>query len=84
MNGNRIFDLADATERPAIVTAFYDRYRGKIADIGTIAQRNEILSDMEERFREYVRREPQNRDKLSEVYQLLKRKCWEVEFHGNQ
>lgn len=84
MNGNRIFDLADATERPAIVTAFYDRYRGKIADIGTIAQRNEILSDMEEQFREYVRRELQNRDKLSEVYQLLKRKCWEVGLHGNR
>lgn len=27
--------------------------------------------------------EQRNRDKLSEVYQLLKRKCWEVGLFGN-
>lgn len=78
-----IIDLADVPECPAAVMAFYDRYRGKIADIETAAQRNEILSDMEERFRRYVRTEPQIRNQLSEVYQLLKRKCWEVELCDN-
>lgn len=80
----RIIDLADVPECPVAVVTFYDRFRGKIADIEIIAQRNEILSDMEERFRECVRQEPQNRDKLSEVYQLLKRKCWEVGLCGNR
>lgn len=84
MNGNRIFDLAYTPWCPAAVAAFYDRYREKIADIGTIAQRNEILSEMEERFREYVRREPQIRDELSKIYELLKVKCWEVGLHGNK
>ena len=72
-----IIDLADVQESSAAVTAFYDRFRRKIADIETVEQRNGILADMEEDFREYVRAEPQNRDRLSEIYQLLKRKCSE-------
>ena len=73
-----IIDLADVQESPAAVTAFYDRYQRKIADIETVEQRNNILSDMQQDFETEVRRESQNRDKLSEIYQLLKRKCWEV------
>ena len=39
--------------------------------------------EMQQDFETEVRQEPQNRDKLSEVYQLLKRKCWEVGLFGN-
>lgn len=78
-----IIDLADVQESPTSVTAFYGRFRGKIADIVTVEQRNNILSEMQQDFETEVRQEPQNRDKLSEVYQLLKRKCWEVGLFGN-
>lgn len=78
-----IIDLADVQESPAAVTAFYDRYRGKIAEVESVEQRNNILSEMQQDFETEVRQEPQNRDKLSEVYQLLKRKCWEVGLFGN-
>lgn len=57
---------------------FYDRFRERIAGIKTIEERNSILSDMQEDFTRQVRNEPDNRDKLSRVYQLLKMKCWEV------
>ena len=78
-----IISLADAPGCPAAVTAFYDRFQGKIADIETVEQRNNILSDMQQYFEREVRQEPQNRDKLSEIYMLLKRKCWEAGFCGN-
>ena len=83
MSGNKSISLADAPECPAAVTAFYDRFRERITGIETVEQRNDILSDMQETFETEVRQEPQNRDKLSEVYQLLKRKCWEVGLCGN-
>lgn len=83
MNGNKAIGLADAPDCPAVVTVFYDRFRGKIADIKTVEQRNNILSDMQQYFEREVRQEPQNRDKLSGIYQLLKRKCWEVGLCGN-
>lgn len=57
---------------------FYDRFRERIAGIKNIEERNSILSDMQENFTKQVRNEPDNRDKLSRVYQLLKMKCWEV------
>ncbi len=78
MSRSRVICLADVPECPAAVTAFYDRYREKIAEVETVEQRNNILSEIQQYFEIEVREEPQNRDKLSEVYQLLKRKCWEV------
>lgn len=57
---------------------FYDRFRERIAGIKTVEERNGILSDMQEDFIRQVRNEPDNRDRLSEVYQLLKQKCWEA------
>ena len=83
MNRDRVFSLADAPGCPAAVTAFYDRYRERITGIKTVEQRNNILSEMQQDFETEVRQEPQNRDKLSEVYQLLKRKCWGVGLFGN-
>ena len=80
---NKIISLADAPGCPAAATAFYDRYRERITGIKTLEQRNNILSEMQQDFETEVRQEPQNRDKLSEVYQLLKRKCWEVGLFGN-
>jgi len=82
MNNNKIISLADAPGLPAAVTAFYDRYRERITGIKTVEQRNNILSEMQQDFEREVRQEPQNRDKLSEVYQLLKRLCWEVGLFG--
>lgn len=43
-----IIDLADVQESPAVVTVFYDRLRGKIMDIETVEQKNNILSDMQQ------------------------------------
>ncbi len=83
MKKNKIISLADAPGCPAAVTVFYDRFRERITGIKTVEQRNNILSDMQQDFEREVRQEPQNRDKLSEVYQLLKRKCWEVGLFGN-
>lgn len=83
MNRNKVISLVDAPECPAAVTAFYDRFWERITGIETVEQRNDILSDMQQYFEREVRQEPQNRDKLSEVYQLLKRKCWEVGLCGN-
>lgn len=57
---------------------FYDRFRERIAGIKTVEERNSILSDMQEDFIRQVRNEPDNRDRLSEVYQLLKQKRWEA------
>lgn len=79
MNRDKAIRLADAPGLPAASMAFYDRYRERITVIETVGQRNNILSEMQQDFETEVRQEPQNRDKLSEVYQLLKRKCWEVD-----
>lgn len=84
MNRSRVISLADAPGCPAVITAFYDRYRGKIAEVETVQQRNNILSEMQQDFEREVRQEPQNRDRLSEVYQLLKQKCWEIRLCGNE
>ena len=83
MSKSRIISLADASLCPVAVTEFYDRYREKITRIETVEQRNNILSDMQQSFEREVKRELRNRDKLSEIYQLLKRKCWEVGLCGN-
>ncbi len=83
MNRDKAISLADAPGLPAASMAFYDRYRERITGIKTVEQRNNILSEMQQDFEREVRQEPQNRDKLSEVYQLLKRKCWEVGLFGN-
>ncbi len=83
MNNNKVISLADAPGLPAASMAFYDRYRERITGIKTVEQRNNILSEMQQDFEREVRQEPQNRDKLSEVYQLLKQKCWEVGLFGN-
>lgn len=71
MNRNKGISLADALECSASSVAFYDKYRGKIEEIRTVQERNGILSDMQQDFEREVRQEPKNRDKLSEVYQLL-------------
>ncbi len=83
MNRDKAISLADAPGLPAASMAFYDRYRERITGIKTVEQRNNILSEMQQDFETEVRQEPQNRDKLSEIYQLLKRKCWEVGLFGN-
>ena len=75
-----VFYLADM-ERGGNVNCelgFYDRFRVRIAGIKTVEERNNVLSDMQEDFTRQVRNEPDNRGKLSRVYQLLKMKCWEA------
>lgn len=78
MNRDKAIRLADAPGLPAASMAFYDRYRERITGIKTEQERSGILPDMQRDFETEVRQEPQNRDKLSEVYQLLKWKCCEV------
>ena len=70
--------LSDVKRCLPTIMWFYDKFMPRIADIRTIQQRNGILSDMEEQFRMCVLHEPNCRDDLSKVYQLLKQKCWEV------
>lgn len=83
MNSNKVISLADALEYPAAVTAFYDRFQEQIIGIKTVEQRNNILSDMQQDFEREVREWPRDRDELSEIYQLLKRECWEGGLCGN-
>ena len=78
MSRNKIISPVDVPACPAAAIAFYDRYRVKIAMVETIGQRNNILADMQEDFEKMVRQEPQNRDKLSEAYQMLKQKYQEI------
>lgn len=78
MNRDRVISLADVPPCPAAVTAFYDRYRARIEGIETTIQRNDILSAMQQDFERNVRHNPQERNELSRVYELLKMKCWEV------
>lgn len=80
---NRVIGLEDVPECSAAGVAFYNRFRERITGIKTVQERSGILSDMQRDFEIGARREPQNRDILSEVYQLLKRKCWEVGLFGN-
>ena len=74
---NHIIKLSDVKSSP-IACNFYDRYREPISRINTLDQRNNMLSVMQEDFERHVRAYPQERDELSETYQLLKRKCMEV------
>lgn len=74
----RVKALSDVKRCSPTIMWFYDKFMPRIADIKTVQQRNSILSDMEEQFRKCVLHEPDSRDNLSRVYQLLKKKCWEV------
>ena len=57
------------------VSDFYNKFKKQISEIRTISQRNMVLSDMQEEFTRTIRSEPQNRNQLSEYYQLLKEEC---------
>lgn len=72
-----VIQLADVKSCP-IASNFYHRYREKITRIKTISQRNSLLSDMNEDFQRSVKAYPQERNEISETYQLLKRKCMEA------
>lgn len=74
----KIKALSEVKYCSPIIMWFYDKFRPQIADVRTVQERNGILSDMSELFERVVRDEPDCRDQLSEVYQLLKRKCWEA------
>ncbi|MEY8519297.1 hypothetical protein AALC25_20885 [Lachnospiraceae bacterium 29-84] len=74
----RVKALSEVKHCSPTIIWFYDKFRPQIAKIQTVGRRNAILSDMEEQFRKRVLHEPNCRDDLSEVYQLLKQKCWEV------
>lgn len=72
-----VIQLSDVKNCP-MAGNFYHRYREPISRIKTIDQRNNMLSVMQEDFERYVRAYPQERNELSETYQLLKRKCMEA------
>ena len=54
---------------------FYNRFSHDIGQIKTVAQKNNVLSEMQETFQEAVRSNPGSRDELAEVYQELKIQC---------
>lgn len=74
----RVKALSEVKHCSHTIMWFYDKFKPQIADVRTVQERNGILSDMSELFERVVRDEPNCRDQLSEVYQLLKMKCWEV------
>lgn len=61
-----------------IAIDFENCFRYQISNIRTTEQKNEVLSQMEETFREAVRNNPSCRDSLSTVYQNLKIQCNEA------
>lgn len=54
---------------------FYNTFSYEISKIRTTAQKNSILSEMQEVFQEAVRNKPGIRNELSEAYQFLKVQC---------
>lgn len=58
-----------------IAIDFYNCFSYKISRMETVTGKNEVLSEMEEAFRETVRRSPSCRDEISAVYQQLKIQC---------
>ncbi|MCX4361428.1 MAG: hypothetical protein OSJ23_09310 [Mucispirillum schaedleri] len=58
-----------------IAICFYNRFSHDIGRIKTVAQKNNVLSEMQETFQEAVRNNPSCRNELSRVYQELKIQC---------
>lgn len=58
-----------------LTICFYNRFSYDIGQIKTVAQKNNVLSQMQETFQEAVRNKPSIRNKLSEIYQQLKIEC---------
>lgn len=61
-----------------LVIYFYNTFSYDISRIRTAAQKVDVLSRMEETFRQAVRNKPEIRNELSEVYQSLKVQCEKV------
>ncbi len=70
-----VIDASDVPVCAASALCLYDRYRPAIADIRTADERDAVLSQMKERFEWYLQHEPENAEQLTEIYQLLRRKC---------
>lgn len=58
-----------------LVICFYNRFSYDIGQIKTVAQKNNVLSEMQEVFQEAVKNMPGCRNELSEAYQFLKVQC---------
>jgi hypothetical protein len=58
-----------------LAICFYNRFSYDIGQIKTVAQKNNVLSEMQETFQEAVRNNPGCRDELAGVYQELKIQC---------
>ncbi len=58
-----------------ITICFYNMFSHEISHVGTVAQKVNILSRMEESFREAVRSKPNIRNEISAVYEKLKIQC---------
>lgn len=65
-----------------ITTDFYNCYSYKISCIGSIKDKNIVLSEMQETFADAVRSYPTCRNELSRIYQELKIRCEEAALHG--
>lgn len=62
-----------------ITIDFENCFHYQISNIKTVEQKNNILSQMEETFREAVRNNPSCRNELSKIYQELKIHCEKAE-----
>ncbi len=58
-----------------MVICFYNTFSSEISHVETKERKNEILSRMEEAFREAVRSKPSIRNEISKAYQELKIRC---------
>lgn len=61
-----------------IVIDFYNFFSFKISCIKTVAEKNNILSEMQEIFQEIVRNKPSCRNEMSQIYEKLKVRCEEA------
>ncbi len=61
-----------------IAIDFHNCFSYKISCINNVADKNNVLSEMQETFQEAVRNKPSIRNELSEIYQDLKLRCEEV------
>lgn len=70
-----VIQLSDVPACAASATCLYDCYGSLIADIRTANERDAVMAEMTDRYEWYIQHEPENADQLTEVYQLLRRKC---------
>ena len=73
--GEMALNRAGVNMTDELTIYFYNTFSYDISRIRTVEQKVDILSRMEETFRQAVRSKPSIRNELSEIYQSLKVQC---------